>query len=82
LDGSTANPITGAGGTTSTQGGGPFIPIGNLRDGASNVLTEEMSPRRNARMVRNKKTREALTVANAALEDASRAHSGDALGAT
>ena len=48
----------------------PFIPIGNLRDGASNVLTEgRITEKGMPRMVRNKKTREALTVANAALED-------------
>lgn len=50
----------------------PFIPIGNLRDGASNILTEgRITEKGMPRMVRNKKTREALTVANAALEDAS-----------
>ena len=48
----------------------PFIPIGNLRDGASNVLTEgRITEKGMPRMVHNKKTREALTVANAALED-------------
>ena len=48
----------------------PFTPIGNLRDGASNVLTEgRVTEKGMPRMVHNKKTREALTVANAALED-------------
>jgi hypothetical protein len=48
----------------------PFTPLGILRDGASNVLTEgRITEKGMPRMVRNKKTREALTVANAALED-------------
>lgn len=50
----------------------PFTLIGNLRDGARNVLAEgRVTEKGMPRMVRNKKTREALTVANAALEDES-----------
>ena len=48
----------------------PFTPIRNLRDGASNILTQgRVTETGKPRMVRNKKTGEALTVANAALED-------------
>ena len=47
-----------------------FTPIGELRDGTSNVLTEgRVTEKSQPRMVRNKKTGKALTVANAALED-------------
>jgi hypothetical protein len=53
-----------------TRAEDPFTPIGNLRDSASNVLTEgRITEKGLPRMVHNKKTREALTVANAALED-------------
>jgi GNAT superfamily N-acetyltransferase len=49
-----------------------IMPIGSLREGLSNVIVEgKVAEKSYPRMVRSKKTGEALTVANAALEDGS-----------
>jgi GNAT superfamily N-acetyltransferase len=47
-----------------------FTPIGSLKDGMTNLLLEgEVVEKSQARMVKSKKTGEALTVANAAITD-------------
>jgi hypothetical protein len=47
-----------------------FMPIGSLKDGMSNLLLEgNVVEKSQSRMVKSKKTGEALTVANAALTD-------------
>ena len=49
-----------------------IMPLGSLRDGVSNVIVEgKVAEKSYPRMVRSKKTGGTLTVANAALEDAS-----------